>query len=339
MSRATQGKRMIVDDDDDLDDLDDVTSQFSVNPVKDIPKPSQSTQPPRSATPGAAGSSAKPLDTSLIADELDIGSDFARHLQEGMAALMREIAAEAEATEAVEAGKVADKTSGPVSEDAKEAAASLESDPEFRKIWENMIVNSMNGALDVEGLAKAPGTAGEAATAAAEDSFQASVRKAMDKMKVNDEKLQVEEPTEPDLDKLTAMLGQMGADAGDNEEELQKMLETMMTQLMGKDVLYEPLKELHDKFPAYLKDHQATLSAEDKARYGKQQVICAQIIEIFEDPSYSEEDEEKGLRVVSLMNDMQSHGSPPAEIMGPMPPGLDLGEDGLPKLPDNCTIQ
>lgn len=235
-----------------------------MNPVKDIPKPSQSTQPPRSATPGAAGSSAKPLDTSLIADELDIGSDFARHLQEGMAALMREIAAEAEATEAVEAGKVADKTSGPVGADAKEAAASLESDPEFRKIWENMIVNSMNGALDVEGLANAPGAAGEAATAAAEDSFQASVRKAMDKMKVNDEKLQVrallpvvrllltcdtqvEEPTEPDLDKLTAMLGQMGADAGDNEEELQKMLETMMTQLMGKDVLYEPLKELHDK--------------------------------------------------------------------------------------------
>lgn len=35
---------------------------------------------------------------------------------------------------------------------------------------------------------------------------------------------------------------------------------------------------------------------------------------------------------------MQSYGSPPAEIMGPMPPGLSLGADGAPKLPDDCII-
>lgn len=31
-------------------------------------------------------------------------------------------------------------------------------------------------------------------------------------------------------------------------------------------------------------------------------------------------------------------GSPPAEIMGDMPPGMEMGPDGMPKLPDSCTI-
>jgi peroxin-19 len=35
-------------------------------------------------------------------------------------------------------------------------------------------------------------------------------------------------------------------DSGD-DTELQKVLENMMGQLMSKDVLYEPLKELNDK--------------------------------------------------------------------------------------------
>jgi hypothetical protein len=35
---------------------------------------------------------------------------------------------------------------------------------------------------------------------------------------------------------------------------------------------------------------------------------------------------------------MQEHGAPPAEIMGELPPELDLGSDGAPKLPDECVI-
>jgi peroxin-19 len=35
---------------------------------------------------------------------------------------------------------------------------------------------------------------------------------------------------------------------------------------------------------------------------------------------------------------MQEHGAPPAEIMGELPPGLDLGPDGAPQLPDGCLV-
>ena len=36
-------------------------------------------------------------------------------------------------------------------------------------------------------------------------------------------------------------------DGVESEDELKGILETMMSQLMSKDVLYEPLKELHEK--------------------------------------------------------------------------------------------
>ncbi|KAJ2968846.1 hypothetical protein NUW54_g13102 [Trametes sanguinea] len=97
----------------------------------------------------------------------------------------------------------------------------------------------------------------------------------------------------------------------------------MMSQLMSKEVLYEPLKELHDKFPSYLEDNASKLSGEDKKRYVAQSKIVAEIVATFEDPSYSDEDPQKGLKVVELMQEMQEHGSPPAEIMGPLPPGAE----------------
>ena len=50
-------------------------------------------------------------------------------------------------------------------------------------------------------------------------------------------------------DGLEDLFARLGGDLGgeESEEELKGILETMMSQLMSKDVLYEPLKELHDK--------------------------------------------------------------------------------------------
>lgn len=45
-----------------------------------------------------------------------------------------------------------------------------------------------------------------------------------------------------DLEKLIAQLG-----SGEADEEFSGILEGMMGSLMSKDILYEPLKELHDK--------------------------------------------------------------------------------------------
>ena len=126
------------------------------------------------------------------------------------------------------------------------------------------------------------------------------------------------------FEEMFARLADMPAQ--ESEEEMKSMLETMMSSLMSKDVLYEPLKELHDKvrpphaiilaaclwsmrasqFPGYLKEHNASLSAEDKTRYEAQFKIVGEIVTIFEGPGYSEDDPDSGLRVVELMQEVRS---------------------------------
>jgi len=160
----------------------------------------------------------------------------------------------------------------------------------------------------------------------------------MDKMKEGQSSLKSSDGgDDPDLEALMSSLGNMGGE-GDTEEGLQGFLETMMSQLMSKEVLYEPLKEMHEKFPSYLVENELKLSQQDKDRYTKQQKTVAQIIEVFEAKDYSEENSEAGLKVMALMNEMQEHGAPPAEIMGELPPGVALGPDGLPQLPGECLI-
>lgn len=56
---------------------------------------------------------------------------------------------------------------------------------------------------------------------------------------------------EPGLEALLSSLNNTGADE-DGEEGLQGLLETMMSQLMSKEVLYEPLKEMHEKVRTFV---------------------------------------------------------------------------------------
>jgi len=160
----------------------------------------------------------------------------------------------------------------------------------------------------------------------------------MDKMKEGQSSLKPSDGGgDPDMEALLSSLNNMGGD-GEAEEGLQGLLETMMSQLMSKEVLYEPLKEMHEKFPGYLAENGSKLSQQDKDRYAKQQKTVSQIIVIFEAKDYSEEDPEIAVKVMSLMNEMQEHGAPPTEIMGELPPGVALGPDGLPQLPKDCCI-
>lgn len=121
-------------------------------------------------------------------------------------------------------------------------------------------------------------------------------------------------------------MGQLGANIGDLDETdgaLQGMLEEMMGQLMSKEVLYEPLKELDDKvtnrihhfivrllthlppkFPAYIKENESKISPEEKERFDSQSACVHKVIVIFEDPNFKDGDSEKGAEIASLMNEV-----------------------------------
>lgn len=59
------------------------------------------------------------------------------------------------------------------------------------------------------------------------------------------------------------------------------VMQGMMQSLLSAEVLLPSLKELLEKYPAWLEENKDTISAEDKDRYSKQQelfkVICAEL--------------------------------------------------------------
>lgn len=105
-------------------------------------------------------------------------------------------------------------------------------------------------------------------------------------------------------DFLAELLKQMqsgGLDGEGSEEEFSKMLMGMMEQLTHKDILYEPMKELHEKFPGWLEKNRAATSKEDLERYELQQKLVSEIVAKFEEPNYADTSKEHHEYIVDRM--------------------------------------
>ena len=79
------------------------------------------------------------------------------------------------------------------------------------------------------------------------------------------------------------------------------MLMTMMTQLTNKEILYEPMKELHDKFPGWLEKNASSTDREELGRYREQQKLVGQIGGRFERKGYTDENEQDREYIVERM--------------------------------------
>ncbi len=89
--------------------------------------------------------------------------------------------------------------------------------------------------------------------------------------------------------------GQGGEEGPEEEEEFSKILLGMMEQLTNKEILYEPMKELNDKFPAWLEANRERLRGdkdgrEELERYEVQRKLVREIVGRFERDGYSDED-------------------------------------------------
>ncbi|RDB16460.1 Peroxisomal biogenesis factor 19 [Hypsizygus marmoreus] len=308
---------------------------------------------PPMSVPGSGRAVA--LDSTDEADEDELSAEFSRELAKGMESLMREIGGGPLPGEA--AGSGSDQL------DDKEAQQA------FKAAWEAMLVEGMDGmgSNDLAGLEEflgqgaqdvkakegsAPSTSGVQGRVETNE-FQNKIKQAMDKLRQSESNLKAESTPKPpgapsslagatpeSLDALLASLGDLGLGDGDgpeNEEELAGLLENMMGQLMSREVLYEPLKELADSFPGYLANPPEPLIADDKERYESQLICVRKIITVFDNASYSDSDIATRKTISDLMTEMQTYGSPPSEIMGPLPPGMNLGPDGLPT-GEGCVI-
>ncbi len=210
------------------------------------------------------------------AEPLVDNEDFAKELQAGMAELMGEL----ESSPGMQAqfeGMLKELGAAAVGEGgvANAAAASTSSPP------------------PPPHPAKAPGGAtSRPSTAGGEESFQETIKKTMERMRTSGDQATAAAATDSTDDLLAEMLKAMqagGLDGEGGEEEFSKMLLGMMEQLTNKDILYEPMKELDDKFPPWMEKNSKTVDAEDLKRYKEQQVYVREIVKRFELKTYNDE--------------------------------------------------
>lgn len=120
--------------------------------------------------------------------------------------------------------------------------------------------------------------------------FQETIRRTMERMQASGESATAAATAKGSDDFMAEMLRQMGGDGGleGSEEDFSKMLLGMMEQLTNKDILYEPMKELNDKFPGWMEKNKDTISQEDRARYELQEGLVKEIVGKFEESGYAD---------------------------------------------------
>ncbi|KZF25685.1 Pex19-domain-containing protein [Xylona heveae TC161] len=270
-------------EEDDLDDLDEMLDEFSAAKIdsteKSLPSSSQGKQ--QEAQPA----------TESGADDDD---DFANQLQAGMADLLD----------------------------------GIDDNPELQKQFEDLIKGFGNAANSNPQSDQAQSSKNDNnnnnqnPSAETEESFQETIRKTMERMQDSGDKASAAAASDNSDDILAQMLKEMqngGMEgAGGGEDDFSKVLLGMMEQLTNKDILYEPMKELHDKFPAWLEKNGKTVSPSDLERYQRQQGFVAEIVQKFEEPSYTDSDPKAREFIVERMHQMQGAGSPPADLVGDM---------------------
>ena len=120
----------------------------------------------------------------------------------------------------------------------------------------------------------------------------------------------------------------MGGDPG-----LASALDSFLSNLLSKDVLYEPLQQISMRYPAFLASaKERGLAEEELQRYTRQAALVAELLAVFDRSPQEAE------RIMQLMQDMQKCGAPPPEIMKDIAPELRLGEDGMPEIPTEADL-
>lgn len=99
---------------------------------------------------------------------------------------------------------------------------------------------------------------------------------------------------------------------------MESIVETMMQQLLSKEILHEPMKEIGERYPKWLEDHKASLSREDYERYSRQYELIKQLNEVYDN------DSSNFTKIVDLMQKMQECGQPPNDIVQELAPDFDI---------------
>lgn len=106
---------------------------------------------------------------------------------------------------------------------------------------------------------------------------------------------------------MAALLAALGGGNGElpDDAELDGVLQGFMDELMSKEMLEEPLRQLDAAYPAWLAANASTLPPDELARYRRQHEAVHGIVAIFSAPNYKPDDPVTSKRVVELMGMME----------------------------------
>ncbi|XP_050230375.1 peroxisome biogenesis protein 19-2-like isoform X2 [Mercurialis annua] len=105
-------------------------------------------------------------------------------------------------------------------------------------------------------------------------------------------------------------------------QDMQSFVETMMQQLLSKEILHEPMKEIGERYPAWLKENKANLTTEDYERYSRQYELIKILNEVYE------KEPNNYTKITDLMQKMQECGQPPNDIVQEFAPEIDFNNIG-----------
>jgi peroxin-19 len=239
----------------------------------------------------------------------------------------------------------------------------LDQNPDMQKEFEKMMqelisaggVPNPEEAAQRSGPASTPAAAGTSSTTkpaasssssstkksgAPEDKFQDTIRRTMERMQASGDAATAASTSTQSKSSEDALLEQMMASLMEGngeggEGDFNSMLMSMMTQLTHKEILYEPMKELHDKFPGWMEKNASTTAKDDLARFQKQQKLVGEIVGRFERSGYSDDNDADREYIVERMQEMQSAGSPPEDLVGDMA----AAQEALGDLDSSCPTQ
>ncbi|KAL3497488.1 hypothetical protein ACH5RR_040220 [Cinchona calisaya] len=105
-------------------------------------------------------------------------------------------------------------------------------------------------------------------------------------------------------------------------QDMESIVETMMQQLLSKEVLQEPMKEIGERYPKWLEDNKAKLSSEEFQRFSHQYELIKDLNKVYEtEPGNFN-------KIVELMQKMQECGQPPNDIVQELAPDFDISSFG-----------
>ncbi|KAJ4294531.1 Peroxisome chaperone and import receptor [Kalmusia sp. IMI 367209] len=287
-------------EEDDLSDLDDVLDEFSNVHLKNDAK-LPSAPAPTSSGPGRPDPAALDPAEALVEDQ----DAFEKELQKQMEQLLGQEG--------------------------------------FPKEFQDLM-KEMGNAMGEDPLAQPPPPGASSskpesnAGTKGDQTFQESIRKTMERMRESGDAAGAAAAASSDDDILAQMLKEMesGNFGGDgNDEDFSKILMGMMEQLTNREILYEPMKELNDKFPDWMEKNKGKVDEKDWKRYEEQHVLVKEITERFEKKGYSDDNAQDREYIVERMQKMQAAGSPPPDLVGDM----NAAQEALSEMDQGCPTQ